>query len=144
MQLISPRQQQAWAASYQQRAARLEAEGRMQPSGRAILERAGAAGTVDAMSDVDALVVPQDLQDRLTARSADAWWTQAAPSYRRNILRWIVSAKSLKPANAASRLPSIMLCRAKRCQTIERCPTCGLRCLDRGTVIGVLVLAACG
>ena len=65
----------------------------MQPSGHAILERARAAGTVDAMSDVDALVVPQDLQDRLTARSADAWWTQAAPSYRRNILRWIVSAK---------------------------------------------------
>ena len=65
MQLISPRQQQAWAASYQQRAARLEAEGRMQPSGRAILERARAAGTVDAMSDVDALVVPQDLQDCL-------------------------------------------------------------------------------
>ena len=102
MQLISPRQQQAWAASYQQRAARLEAEGRMQPSGRAILERARAAGTVDAMSDVDALVVPQDLQDRLTARSADVWWNQAAPSYRRNILRWIVSAK--KPETRQRRI----------------------------------------
>lgn len=102
MQLISPRQQQAWADSYQRRAATLEADGRMQPAGRAALERARAAGTLDAMSDVDALAMPQDLVNCLAAKSADAWWDQAAPSYRRNILRWIATAK--KPETRQKRI----------------------------------------
>ena len=93
MQLISPRQQQVWADSYQRRAATLEAEGRMQAAGRAALERARAAGTLNMMANVDALAMPQDLVDCLTARSALDWWDQAAPSYRRNILRWIATAK---------------------------------------------------
>ena len=39
MQLIAPRQEQAWAKTYIQRAERLESEGRMQESGRAAIQQ---------------------------------------------------------------------------------------------------------
>ncbi len=93
MQLISPRRQQRWAASYRTRAERLIAEDRMRPSGLAAIERAKAAGTWDARSDVDRLEEPADLRTALVQREASAWWADAAPSYRRNVLRWIADAK---------------------------------------------------
>jgi uncharacterized protein YdeI (YjbR/CyaY-like superfamily) len=47
------------------------------------------------MEDVDALVVPHDLITALKAQPlANAYFEGAAPSYRRNILRWIGSAKT--------------------------------------------------
>ena len=45
MQLISPRKQQMWAASYRERAERLIAEDRMRPPGLTAIERAKGAGT---------------------------------------------------------------------------------------------------
>jgi uncharacterized protein YdeI (YjbR/CyaY-like superfamily) len=44
MQLAFPRQQQAWAQWYKDRAERLEAEGRMAEPGRAAIARAQALG----------------------------------------------------------------------------------------------------
>ncbi|MEM1306436.1 MAG: YdeI/OmpD-associated family protein [Pseudomonadota bacterium] len=94
MQLIAPRQQQAWAKTYQERATRLEAEGRMQPPGRAAIAAAKKAGTFDDLQDVDALQVPADLREALDHRPAAAkFFDNAAPSYRRNVLRWIAIAK---------------------------------------------------
>ena len=94
MQLISPRRQQAWAASYKQRAERLEAEGRMHPAGRAAIAAAKAAGRWDETAKVDALMVPDDLSDALKAHPvAEAFFLCAAPSYRRNVLRWLHGAK---------------------------------------------------
>lgn len=55
MQLISPRRQQAWAKSYKDRAAGLIAEGRMQASGLAAIERSKALGLWDATAEIDAL-----------------------------------------------------------------------------------------
>lgn len=93
MQLIGPRKQQAWAQSYKDRAERLQATGRMQPSGLAVLA-AGRASELWAQSDpVDALLDPADLTAALQTAGALAWWVKAAPSYRRNILRWIAGAK---------------------------------------------------
>lgn len=93
MQLLSPRKQQAWAETYRSRAARLEAEGRMHPAGRAAIEQAKASGKYDAMKDVDALIVPADLRAAFTGE-AGAWFDAAALSYRRNVLRWLASAKT--------------------------------------------------
>jgi uncharacterized protein YdeI (YjbR/CyaY-like superfamily) len=94
MQLISPRRQQAWAASYKRRAERLEAEGRMHPAGRAAIAAARAAGRWDETAEVDALVVPEDLAAALSAQPvAEAFFAEAAPSYRRNVLRWLHGAK---------------------------------------------------
>ncbi|MEL7165675.1 MAG: YdeI/OmpD-associated family protein [Pseudomonadota bacterium] len=91
-QLITPRRTRAWAQSYRVRAARLEAEGRMQAPGRAAIAAAQAAGTWEADADVDRLEVPGDLDAALgAAREA---WDGMAPSYRRNVLRWIKGAKT--------------------------------------------------
>ena len=93
MQLIAPRQEQAWAKTYIQRAERLESEGRMQESGRAVIQQAKASGRYDSMAEVDDLIEPEALMSALRAGKATTWWNSAAPSYRRNILRWIAKAK---------------------------------------------------
>lgn len=93
MQLIAPRKEQRWAKTYQDRAAKLEREGRMKAPGRAAIERAKKAGTWDDLADVDALEVPKDLAASLEQMGAAQWWNEAAPSYRRNVLRWIAKAK---------------------------------------------------
>ncbi len=99
-QLISPRRQHVWADTYKQRADRLETEGRMKALGRAKIAQAKAAGLWDALAHVDALDVPSDLTDALGTGSD--WFQNAAPSYRRNVLRWIASAK--KPDTRIKRI----------------------------------------
>lgn len=93
MQLISPRRQQAWAASYKARAERLIADGRMQPAGLAALNAGKASALWSASDPVDALHDPDDLTEALDAAGGLGWWQQAAPSYRRNILRYLAAAK---------------------------------------------------
>ncbi|MEL7278945.1 MAG: YdeI/OmpD-associated family protein [Pseudomonadota bacterium] len=94
MQLLAPRKEQAWAQTYKDRAARLEVEGLMQDPGRAAILRAKKSGKWNAMAKVDALQEPEDLVKALRQHHAKCWWDGAAPSYRRNILRWIASAKT--------------------------------------------------
>ena len=94
-QLVSPRRTQPWAKSYKDRAERLIAEGRMHPSGLAGVEQAKATGMWDAMNDVDALQVPDDLTEALHAHPpAAAQFHAFPPSVRRSILRWIASART--------------------------------------------------
>jgi uncharacterized protein YdeI (YjbR/CyaY-like superfamily) len=95
MQLISRRRVQHWAQSYKDHAARFIAENRMQPAGIAAIERSKRAGLWDAMADVDALIVPDDLANALDAAPpARTHFDGFAPSYRRNVLRWIKLAKT--------------------------------------------------
>lgn len=95
MQLISPRRTQPWAKSYRDRAERLIAEGRMHEAGRASVDFAKQAGAWNAMADVDALVTPDDLQAALAAAPpALDVYEGFPPSVRRNILRWIATAKT--------------------------------------------------
>jgi len=106
MQLISPRRQQAWAQTYKDRVARLEAEKRMQEPGRAAIARSKQLGQWDAYAQVDALAVPADLRATLAAQpSAETFFDAAAPSYRRNVLRWLAAAK--RPETRADRLVRI-------------------------------------
>lgn len=93
-QLITPRKVQHWAQSYKTRAAKLENEGRMQAPGRASIAAGKASGLWDFMADVDALIAPDDLVAALGA--AVPAWQERAPSYRRNVLRWIKLAKTSK------------------------------------------------
>lgn len=94
MQLIAPRQQQAWAQSYKTRAARLIEAGQMQAPGLASIDAGKASGLWDFFADVDRLEVPADLAERLGPARAD--WDALPPSYRRNVLRWIKLAKTDK------------------------------------------------
>lgn len=93
MQLLAPRKEQAWAQTYKDRAERLEAEGLLQEPGRAAIMRSKTSGKWNAMAHVDALEEPDDLVQALHEYQAKSWWDSAAPSYRRNILRWIAGAK---------------------------------------------------
>jgi len=95
MQLIAPRRTETWAQSYKERAARLEREGRMEAAGRAAIARSKALGLWNALAEVDALVVPDDLAAALAAQPpADAHFAATPPSYRRNVMRWIKLAKT--------------------------------------------------
>lgn len=103
MQLISPRRHQRWAKSYKDRAARLIDQGRMHPAGLAAITESQRSGLWDAMDDVDALVVPDDLAAALAAYPPAAeHFPDFAPSYRRNVLRWIKLAKG--PETRAKRI----------------------------------------
>jgi uncharacterized protein YdeI (YjbR/CyaY-like superfamily) len=93
MQLISPRRTQRWAKTYKQRAGRLIKEGRMHASGLAAITAAKRAGLWNASDEVDALVIPEDL-DRAMLPLASQNFRKSAPSYRRNVLRWIALAKT--------------------------------------------------
>lgn len=106
MQLITPRRQQAWAQSYKDRAERLETEGRMAEPGRAAIERSKALGLWDAYAEVDALAVPDDLREALRQLpQAEQRFEAFAPSYRRNVLRWLATAK--KPKTRAARIAKL-------------------------------------
>lgn len=66
----------------------------MHPAGLASVGRSKELGLWAAYETVDALAVPEDVEQALTtAPGAMAWFASAAPSYRRNVLRWIHSAK---------------------------------------------------
>jgi uncharacterized protein YdeI (YjbR/CyaY-like superfamily) len=95
LRLISPRRHQRWTRTYKERAARLIEEGRMQPPGLAAIEEAKRTGQWSELDHVDDLVEPADLASALDARpSAREAWDATAPSYRRNVLRWLALAKT--------------------------------------------------
>lgn len=115
MQLISPRQQQAWAETYKKRAERLLAAGRMHAAGLAAIDAAKKSGRWDETADVDALVVPEDLAVGLSADfAASDFFHSSAPSYRRNVLRWLQSAK--KPETRQARIVQIVKMSAQGCK----------------------------
>lgn len=103
MQLIAPRRQQAWAQSYKDRVERLAAAGRMAAPGNEAIVRSKLLGMWDATAAVDQLLVPDDLRVALRAAGpAEIGFAAAAPSYRRNILRWISAAR--RPETRAKRI----------------------------------------
>jgi uncharacterized protein YdeI (YjbR/CyaY-like superfamily) len=106
MQLISPRQANAWTKTYRDRAARLEREGRMQEPGRVAIARSQALGLWMVNLDVDASEIPPDLEVALKARPpAHTCFVAFAPSHRRNVLRWIAAAK--QPPTRAKRIETV-------------------------------------
>jgi len=117
MQLISQRKTQSWSATYKQRAERLVAAGRMQPTGRDAITQSKRLGLWNVMQDVDALVVPDDLQILLYKdATAATYFETCPPSYIRNVLRWLKSAKTERTRQ--KRLHSIFT----ECKTEKRIP----------------------
>ena len=117
MQLISQRKTQSWSATYKQRADRLEAEGRIQKSGRDALSQSKLLDLWDAMQDLDTLLILNDLEILLDKdRTAATYFTDCPPSYKRNVLRWLKSAKTARTRQ--KRLHSIFT----ECKTENRIP----------------------
>jgi uncharacterized protein YdeI (YjbR/CyaY-like superfamily) len=83
-----------WSVLSKQRVARVEADGRMTPVGRAVIDAAQADGSYSRFDDADNLVLPQDLLDAFDQRPrAREHWETFSEAVRRGILRWIVDAK---------------------------------------------------
>lgn len=92
-----------WSRSNKVRWARLEAEGLVTPAGVAVVEAARADGSWTRLDDVEDLVVPSDLAAAFDQHPPSRErWDGFAPSARRALLLWIVSAK--KPETRARRV----------------------------------------
>jgi len=83
-----------WSVRSKERVTRVEADGRMTPVGRAVIDAAHADGSWTRFDDADNLVVPPDLADAFAVRDgARAHWDTFSEAVRRGILRWIVEAR---------------------------------------------------
>jgi len=107
MQLLGPRRVQHWSNSYKERAARLERENRMHPAGLQAIAESKEKGLWDYLDDVDALVIPPDLIEAFKPHSgAIKTFETYAPSYKRNVLRWIKLAKT--PTTRTKRITTLV------------------------------------
>ena len=104
MLLLTPRKPTStWATSNKLRVARLEADGLIEPPGRAVIEVAKANGTWTVLDSVEALEVPDDLAAGLAAvPGATEAFDGFSASSRKNILWFIISAK--RPETRAARI----------------------------------------
>jgi len=92
-----------WARTNKERIARLESDGRMLPSGQAVVDKARADGSWTLLDAVEDLVVPDDLADALDGLAgARGHWDSFPASTRKQILWWIVQAK--RPETRAARI----------------------------------------
>jgi uncharacterized protein YdeI (YjbR/CyaY-like superfamily) len=104
MQWFCPRKPgSGWASSNKRRIERLRAEGRLEPSGERAVRVAQENGAWTMYDDVEALVVPPDLDSALRERpGARAAWDGFSASARRQMLAWVVQAK--RPETRARRI----------------------------------------
>lgn len=118
-QRFSPRRPTSgWVRVNKERVARLEAEGRLQPAGRAAIETAKANGSWTLYDAVEDLIVPDDLAAAFTRHAGAAeHWEGFSKSSRKAALTWIVTAK--RSDTRASRIAEIAL-RAARNQPPTR------------------------
>lgn len=94
MQLISPRRVQHWSKTYKDRAARLIAEGKMEEPGHASIEASKISGLWSFLDDVDALIVPADLETMFKKHpGARNFYDSMGDASKRFALRWIKLAK---------------------------------------------------
>ncbi len=92
-----------WSAPNKQRVAQLIASGQMTPAGLAKVEAAQRDGSWNALDEVEALVIPPDLEQALAASPPAAEHFAAFPrSVKRGILEWIANAK--RPETRAKRV----------------------------------------
>lgn len=96
-----------WARTNKARVERLLAEGLMTEAGLRAIEAAKADGSWDALTDSDALIVPDDLAAALAATAEAARGFDALrPSAKKPLLFWVTSAK--RPETRARRVAEIV------------------------------------
>lgn len=103
IQWFSPRRRGGlWSAKNKERIERLERAGLMTGAGRAVIEQAKADGSWSQTDEVDAMIVPPDLEDALESAEAKGAYEALADSAKRQYLWWITSAK--RPGTRAERI----------------------------------------
>lgn len=83
-----------WSRSNKDRVERLTAQGRMTEAGLRVVQVAKRNGSWEALDDIDAMILPEDLVAALAAdERARLNFDGFAPSRRKMTLHWIKSAK---------------------------------------------------
>lgn len=113
MLLCTPRKPtSAWSKANKDRVEHLLAAGLMAPRGLELVELARKNGKWDALNDVEALVLPQDLEKRFArAARARAYFEAFPRSVKRGILEWISNAK--RPETRRKRIEETVTLAAK-------------------------------
>jgi uncharacterized protein YdeI (YjbR/CyaY-like superfamily) len=103
-QLFSPRRPGSpWSRINKERVDRLSAQALMAPAGLAVVTATRASGAWNLYDEVEALVIPPDLQAALEAEPpALANFTAFSASARKQVLWWIKSAR--RPGTRAGRI----------------------------------------
>lgn len=100
---VTPRRAgSAWSRPNKERLERLTRAGLMTEAGRAVVERAQADGSWSFLDDVEALVVPPDLERTLSEYEATDGFAALTPGRRKQLLYWVKSAK--RPTTRADRI----------------------------------------
>ncbi|MEL6192224.1 MAG: YdeI/OmpD-associated family protein [Bacteroidota bacterium] len=83
-----------WSKVNKDKIERLLAAHKMAPAGLEMVKLAKESGTWDALNEVEALIIPEDLGEALdTYPHARTYFEAFPPSTRRGILEWILNAK---------------------------------------------------
>jgi uncharacterized protein YdeI (YjbR/CyaY-like superfamily) len=83
-----------WSKVNKEKVARLMNEGLMTKSGLDVIERAKINGSWTILDDVEALIIPLDLEDAFkNSPDAKNFFLNLSRSDKRNILQWLVLAK---------------------------------------------------
>lgn len=103
-QLFSKRNPKSnWSKVNKNKVAKLIVERKMAQPGLKMIELAKANGTWDALNEVDALIIPEDLASAFRKyRNASNNFEGFPPSVKRGILEWILNAK--KPNTRQKRI----------------------------------------
>lgn len=101
-----------WSKINKEKVARLAEQGLMTEAGLEMVELAKRTGTWDALNNIDALILPDDLQRRFNRNKlALKNWSEFPPSTKRGILDWIQSAK--RPETRQKRIDETVSLAAK-------------------------------
>jgi uncharacterized protein YdeI (YjbR/CyaY-like superfamily) len=98
MQLFTPRKiGSSWSKINKERVGRLISEGRMTPAGLKKIKAAKRDGSWEMLDAIENLSVPADLREALSAYPrASLAFDDLPPSTRKNIVRWVESAKRIE------------------------------------------------
>ncbi|MEM8618946.1 MAG: YdeI/OmpD-associated family protein [Actinomycetota bacterium] len=108
MRWFSPRKPTSpWSRINKNKIAHLDAAGRLQPAGHALVATAKANGAWTIYDEIEDLVIPDDLRQRLDAAPIAAdHFSRFPDSSKKSILWWLKSAKTVP--TRAKRLDTIV------------------------------------
>lgn len=108
MQFFSKRKEKSvWSKINKEKIESLINSGLMAPAGFAIIEKAKANGSWAILDEVEALIIPPDLEEAFSQKlDAKTYFQSLSRTDQRNILQWLVLAK--RPETRQKRIDEIV------------------------------------
>ncbi|HMS66536.1 MAG TPA: YdeI/OmpD-associated family protein [Saprospiraceae bacterium] len=108
MQFFSRRKEKSvWSKINKEKIESLINSGLMAPAGFAIIEKAKANGSWTILDEVEALIIPPDLEEAFSQKlNAKTYFQSLSRTDQRNILQWLVLAK--RPETRQKRIDEIV------------------------------------